>query len=152
MDLGIYEGRSSAPGSASCSRPRAATFGDLVHPDYADDRASRPAPGGRLGRDHAPAARAPPRRDQLGIEPDDLDVALAVRMSMSIPVFFEPVRYENPKTEDTHLIWTAACSRTTRSGCSTARRRPAGLADLRACCSSSRHPKVPVGPDGLRRR
>jgi hypothetical protein len=29
------------------------------------------------------------------IEPDELDVALAVRMSMSIPIFFEPVRFEN---------------------------------------------------------
>ncbi len=40
----------------------------------------------------------------LGVEPDDLDVALAVRMSMSIPVFFEPVRFENPKTGREHLI------------------------------------------------
>ena len=28
----------------------------------------------------------------LGLEPDELDVALAVRMSMSIPIFFRPVR------------------------------------------------------------
>lgn len=41
---------------------------------------------------------------RLGVEPDALDVSLAVRMSMSIPIFFEPVRFENPKTGETHLI------------------------------------------------
>lgn len=40
----------------------------------------------------------------LGIDPDDLEVALAVRMSMSIPIFFEPVRFHNPKTGRTHVI------------------------------------------------
>jgi NTE family protein len=40
----------------------------------------------------------------LGIEPDELEVALAVRMSTSIPIFFEPVRFENPKTRETHLL------------------------------------------------
>ena len=40
----------------------------------------------------------------LGVEPDDLDVALAVRMSMSIPFFFEPVRVENKETNHEHLI------------------------------------------------
>ena len=34
---------------------------------------------------------------KLGIEPDDLDVALAVRMSMSIPIFFEPVPLGEPE-------------------------------------------------------
>jgi NTE family protein len=41
----------------------------------------------------------------LGIEnPDELSVALAVRMSMSIPVYFEPVRHQHPKTGREHLI------------------------------------------------
>ncbi len=40
----------------------------------------------------------------LGLDPDELDVALAVRMSMSIPLFFEPVRIENPKTNHEHVI------------------------------------------------
>jgi NTE family protein len=40
----------------------------------------------------------------LGIDPDDLDVALAVRMSMSIPLFFEPVLIDNEKTNRKHLI------------------------------------------------
>ena len=31
--------------------------------------------------------------ERLGMDPDDLEVALAVRMSMSIPFFFKPVRF-----------------------------------------------------------
>jgi len=41
---------------------------------------------------------------KLGVEPDDLEVARAVRMSMSIPIFFEPVRFENPTTGETHVL------------------------------------------------
>jgi len=40
----------------------------------------------------------------LGVDPDELDVAYAVRMSMSIPVFFEPVMHRNPRTDCEHLI------------------------------------------------
>jgi len=42
---------------------------------------------------------------RLGIDdPDDLNVALAVRMSMSIPIFFEPVTFTNAQTGREHLI------------------------------------------------
>ena len=40
----------------------------------------------------------------LGVDPDELEVAYAVRMSMSIPVFFEPVMHHNPRTGNDHLI------------------------------------------------
>jgi NTE family protein len=40
----------------------------------------------------------------LGVKPDELEVAQAVRMSMSIPVFFEPVRWKNPDTGEQHVI------------------------------------------------
>ena len=40
----------------------------------------------------------------LGFEPDELDVALAVRMSMSIPIFFKPVKIENKETNQEHVI------------------------------------------------
>jgi NTE family protein len=40
----------------------------------------------------------------LGVEPDDHEVAYAVRMSMSIPIFFEPVMHRNPRTGRDHLI------------------------------------------------
>jgi NTE family protein len=39
-----------------------------------------------------------------GIEPDDLDIARAVRMSMSIPLFFEPVMLELRDTGETCYI------------------------------------------------
>lgn len=40
----------------------------------------------------------------LGLDPDTLEVALAVRMSMSIPLFFEPVRIENGRTNHEHVL------------------------------------------------
>jgi NTE family protein len=41
---------------------------------------------------------------QLGIDPDDLEIAEAVRMSMSIPVFFEPVMIGRPQIPQDHMI------------------------------------------------
>jgi NTE family protein len=41
---------------------------------------------------------------KLGIAPEDLSVAEAVRMSMSIPVFFDPVIQKNPKDGRRHMI------------------------------------------------
>jgi NTE family protein len=43
-------------------------------------------------------------KDQLGIDPDELEVARAVRMSMSIPVFFDPVVHKNPANDEEHVI------------------------------------------------
>jgi NTE family protein len=40
----------------------------------------------------------------LGLDPDRLEVAYAVRMSMSIPVFFRPVQVVDPRSGDTHVI------------------------------------------------
>jgi NTE family protein len=41
----------------------------------------------------------------LGTAPDELEVAVAVRMSMSIPIFFDPVIYTSPtNSADQHLI------------------------------------------------
>jgi NTE family protein len=75
------------------ARRHVRTFGDLIHPDYAD-------PHSRYHyRLHVIASDVTGRRLLVlpgdarffGIKPDDLDVALAVRMSMSIPLFFKPV-------------------------------------------------------------
>jgi NTE family protein len=41
---------------------------------------------------------------RLGIEPDQLSVADAVRMSMSIPLFFEPVTVTSRESGEKHLI------------------------------------------------
>jgi NTE family protein len=40
----------------------------------------------------------------LGVDPDELEIAYAVRMSMSIPIFFEPVVHHNPVSGEDHLI------------------------------------------------
>jgi NTE family protein len=42
--------------------------------------------------------------DELGVDPDSLEVARAVRMSMSIPIFFEPVRVQNERTNHEHIL------------------------------------------------
>lgn len=106
LDLGLYEGdyflawiRERLEGKG------VRTFADLVHPDFADDPRFR----SRLQVIASDVTRhellvLPRDATKLGVEPDDLDVALAVRMSMSIPVFFEPIRFENPKTGETHVI------------------------------------------------
>jgi NTE family protein len=39
-----------------------------------------------------------------GIHPDDLDVALAIRMSMSIPLFFEPVALRHKNGSIGHIV------------------------------------------------
>ena len=41
---------------------------------------------------------------EFGMEPDELSIALSLRMSMSIPFFFEPVKLYNPNTKLTHTI------------------------------------------------
>jgi NTE family protein len=40
----------------------------------------------------------------LGVDPDELEVAAAVRMSMSVPVLFDPVIHRNECTGDDHVI------------------------------------------------
>ncbi len=39
-----------------------------------------------------------------GIEPDELEVAMAVRMSMSIPYFFEPVKWRRPNGTTCYIV------------------------------------------------
>jgi NTE family protein len=106
LDLGLYEGdrflewireRLEAKGVR--------TFADLVHDEFADDPRYR----SRLQVVASDVTThellvLPRDATKLGIQPDDLDVALAVRMSMSIPVFFEPVRVVNEKTGQVHVI------------------------------------------------
>jgi len=69
------------------------TFRDLIHPDPTDDPRYRykvqVIASDVTGRELLVLPRDAPK---LGIDPDDLKVADAVRMSMSIPVFFTPVR------------------------------------------------------------
>ena len=106
LDLGLYEGeRFLAWIREHLEAKGVRTFADLVHPDFADDPRYR----SRLQVIASDVTKhellvLPRDAAKLGIEPDELDVALAVRMSMSIPVFFEPARFENPKTGESHVI------------------------------------------------
>ncbi len=40
----------------------------------------------------------------FGVDPDDLDIAYAIRMSMSIPFFFEPVKQRLPGGEEAYIV------------------------------------------------
>lgn len=42
--------------------------------------------------------------ERLGVQPAELPVAEAVRMSMSIPIFFDPVLYPSSKADGQHMI------------------------------------------------
>ncbi len=106
LDMGLYEGKRFHEWMQErLAAKDVHTFGDLVRdPDEADPRYRY--------RLHVIASDVTERellvlpRDarKLGIEPDELEVARAVRMSMSIPMYFEPVRHENPETGREHLI------------------------------------------------
>ena len=106
LDLGLYEGERFYQWMREMLEAKGVrTFADLVHPDYADDPRYR----SRLQVIASDVTThellvLPRDADKIGIEPDELDVALAVRMSMSIPIFFEPVRFEGPKADRTHVI------------------------------------------------
>jgi NTE family protein len=80
-------------------------FRDLVDPEFADEPRYRH----RLQviasdiTDHRLLV-LPRDAVRFGIEPDDLDVAEAVRMSMSIPIFFKPWRWRSEEDGTEHLI------------------------------------------------
>ena len=82
------------------------TFGDLVNTDVEDGDPARYKLQVIASDVTERRMLVLPRDAQahLGIAPEQLEVALAVRMSMSIPIFFDPVRQPNPQTGHEHLI------------------------------------------------
>jgi NTE family protein len=105
LEHGVYEGRFFQEWIAEKLAERKITkFGQL-----ADDEAERPEDRWRL---RVIASDVTCRRmlvlpqdaPHLGIDPDEMEIAYAVRMSMSIPVFFEPVVHKNPETGEDHVI------------------------------------------------
>jgi NTE family protein len=105
-DQGIYEGKRFYEWMKELLEAKGIrTFRDLVLEDFAEDPKYR-------SRLQVIASDVTGRRllvlprdaRELGLEPDDLEVAQAVRMSMSIPFFFEPVRVKNEKTGQKHTI------------------------------------------------
>jgi NTE family protein len=72
----------------------------------------------------------PDDADHLGVDPDELEIAYAVRMSMSIPIFFEPVIHKNPGSGEEHLIVDGGMRGADRPPAGgRGARRQAGLAD-----------------------
>ncbi len=81
-------------------------FGDLVHPAYADQPRYRykvqMIASDLMGRQMLILPQDAPK---LGIaNPDDLEVAWAVRMSMSLALFFKPVIWRNRQTRTAAFI------------------------------------------------
>src|SRR5438552_193804 len=105
-DQGIYEGEYFLKLISELLEARKVrTFRDLVHPDYADQPRYRYKVR-VIASDITDRQLLVLPQDAIkfGIHPDDLNVALALRMSMSIPIFFEPVEFRNPQTGREHLI------------------------------------------------
>lgn len=106
LDQGIYEGRAfQAWITERLAEKNVSVFGDLVLEEFAGDERYRhrlqviasDVTGRRL-------LVLPRDARRLGVEPDRLSVGLAVRMSMSIPIFFEPVRQTNPESGLEHIV------------------------------------------------
>ena len=106
LDQGIYEGEAFLSWIRDVLEAKGVrTFADLVHPEFADQPQYRYKVQVIASDITARRMLVLPRDAvHLGINPDDLSVALAVRMSMSIPIFFEPVRLRHPSTGQEHLI------------------------------------------------
>jgi NTE family protein len=105
-DLGIYEGNFFQEWMRKKLEAKGKrTFGDLLLDPADEDPRYR-------YKLHVIASDVTQRRllilpgdaPSIGIEPDELEIAYAVRMSMSIPIFFEPVQHLNPKTNRRHTI------------------------------------------------
>jgi NTE family protein len=104
-EKGIYEGKFFRDWISKLLEAKGVTrFGDLAF-----EKDDEPEKGYRLkviasDVTHRRMLVLPDDAGHLGVDPDELEIAYAVRMSMSIPIFFEPVVHENPETGAEHLI------------------------------------------------
>jgi NTE family protein len=105
-DLGIYEGEDFVEWmSGLLEAKKVRTFGDLVRREDIELRYRYKLQVIASDVTDRRLLVLPRDAPKLGIQdPDDIEVALAVRMSMSIPIFFEPVRFTNRETDREHLI------------------------------------------------
>jgi len=106
LDQGIYEGDAFLTFVRRLLEARGVrTFSDLIHPEFADQPRYRFRAQVIVSDLTARRLLVLPRdAHRLGVRPDDLDVALSARMSMSIPIFFEPVRFRHSQTGQEHLL------------------------------------------------
>jgi NTE family protein len=104
-DFGVYEGRRFLQWmTEKLDRKGVRTFGDLK-PTGSDER-KRAFRLQVIASDvtHHEMLVLPRDAQKIGSTPETLSIAYAVRMSMSIPIFFEPVRHSNDSTGMEHLI------------------------------------------------
>jgi NTE family protein len=106
-DLGIYEGEQLLEYIGELLEDKGVrTYADLIRD--ADEEEARYRYKAQIiasditGRQLLVLPKDAPK---LGVDnPDEFNVALSVRMSLSIPIFFEPVKFNNAKTGQDHLI------------------------------------------------
>ena len=105
-DLGVYEGEAFLVWIRDLLEAKGVrTFGNLVRREDTELRYRYKAQVIASDVTERRLLVLPRDAHKLGVgDPDDLGVALAVRMSMSIPIFFEPVKFANPQTGREHLI------------------------------------------------
>ena len=106
FEKGIYEGKFCEKWMRGLLlKKNVQTFKDLILEEYKDDERYRfklqviasDITRGRL-------LILPQDIADFGIRPEDLNVAAAVRMSMSIPFFYEPVKLRNMKTYEVSYV------------------------------------------------
>lgn len=106
FEKGIYEGKWFENWMRGLLRKKKVeTFNDLIVEEYKDDEQycfklrviASDISRGRL-------LVLPQGIADFGIRPEDLNVAAAIRMSMSLPFFYEPVRLRNMKTNQVSYI------------------------------------------------
>ncbi|MBI1886008.1 MAG: patatin-like phospholipase family protein [Chloroflexi bacterium] len=108
-EFGIFEGKRFEEMVREHLPPDVRTFGDLLHDPAAPTTggASRYRYRLRVVASDITANRMlvlPQDIAAYGYDPDGLEIAAALRMSVSIPVFFEPYRLLNRRSGRTHLI------------------------------------------------
>jgi NTE family protein len=105
LERGLYKGEHFEQWMrAQLEAKGVTTFGQL-----ADERAENPKHRYLLKMiasdvTHRRMLVLPDDAEHLGVDPDELGIAYAVRMSMSIPIFYEPVIHENRRSGGRHLI------------------------------------------------
>lgn len=106
FEKGIYEGNflESFLGDL-LARKGVSTFGDLVMPEFQDDpryRFKLRVVASDISRNQLLVL--PQDIADYSMRPEDLSVARAVRMSMSIPFFYEPVKLKHAASQQTSYI------------------------------------------------
>ena len=108
FEYGIYEGEFFENWLEGLIRAKGkTTFGDIIMPDYQEGKTDKKY----KYKLQVIAADLAERRllvlpgdlEEFGYNPDTFSISRAVRMSMSIPVFFEPVQLQDASGR-THLI------------------------------------------------